>query len=99
MVLFIAQEDTRGKQVKPAIQGSAANSIPTFVDLVGYMHVMEGSGSPRGLLVTPVPSHVAKDRVGTFREKFGDENGIAVIGNPNIRAMLEDIANDPSLLL
>ena len=67
--------------MRPLLQGQLKNTLPYFVDAVGYLFVapVEGGGMQRTLQVAPSPYAVAKD--GTHKL---DPTGTGQVPNPNL---------------
>lgn len=73
----IAEED-RELKLKPYVQGQLGHTLPGFVDLIGFIEVMDDD--THLLRVRPKPGFIAKDRFHTFREgvvdiTYDDERG------------------------
>lgn len=76
-VVFIVgsrQNDKTGKQ-EPLLQGQLRDTVPYYIDLVGYLHkqpVAEVPGTyQRSLLIDNLPGFVAKDGTGRLVQAFG----------------------------
>lgn len=64
-VIILALTGTKNDRGRPLAQGALQDSLPGFVDLVGYMSTgqyPDGTGLYRTLLVQPYGEFVAKDR-------------------------------------
>lgn len=97
VVTFIAETAKRDDKWRPTMQGQIRDSLPYFMDVVGYLYrdpvpVLNGNGQPTGevnkimkMLISQdlVPSIEAGERV---QGLLGD-----VITEPNISKMLTDI--------
>lgn len=70
---------------RPLLQGQLRDSLPYYIDSVGYLYVTheDGVNLTRNLLVQPTPSIVAKD--GTNRL------GGPVVVNPNLTQLFEQL--------
>jgi hypothetical protein len=90
-VILIAQENTVDGKKTPMLSGATARTLPQFVDVIGYLFTNDGVN--RGLMVSAIGTHACKDRTNVFIERYSGDDGIAVIPNPNIRGMLEDLSN------
>jgi hypothetical protein len=86
-VVFVAGSQVKDGVTRPHLQGQLGNTLPYFVDAVGYLYLKQDEDGEiaRQLLVAPVGGYVAKDRTG----KFG-----TVIPNPNVADMLGLLRKD-----
>lgn len=77
-----------GKTV-PLLQGALKNTLPYYLDSVGFLYVTHDNGGPptRNLLVAPTQTIVAKD--GTNRL------GGPIIQNPDLSAMFTQLERTP----
>lgn len=64
-------EKRDGEEQRPALQGALRNSLPYFVDVVGFLRVeVAEEGLQRVMYVQPTPSFMAKDRTGRLGTAF-----------------------------
>jgi len=65
VVFTVGSKDVNGK-MRPLLQGQLANTLPYFVDTVGYLYTTmeENNQVTRNLLVQPTNNVVAKDGTG-----------------------------------
>lgn len=82
--------DDRGIQ-RPLLQGQLKNTLPYFVDLVGYLFVapIEGGGMQRTLQITPTPFAVAKDGTGKLNSA-----GTGQIPNPSLIDLYSQLGSE-----
>lgn len=72
-----------GKTV-PLLQGALQNTLPYYLDFVGYLYVVHENGTPqRNLLVQPTQTIVAKDGTGRL--------GGPIIPNPNLTELFNQL--------
>jgi hypothetical protein len=77
-----------GKTV-PLLQGALQNTLPYYLDAVGYLYVVHENGTPtRNLLVQPTPTIVAKDGTGRL--------GGPIIPNPNLTTLFNNLERNES---
>lgn len=76
--------DDRSKQ-RPMLQGQLKNTLPYFLDSVGYLYMapLEGGGQQRVLQVQPDAFAVAKDGTGKL--------GGPLIGDPNLTTLYNQL--------
>lgn len=92
-VIFTALTDDKKGKFRAAIQGGLSVSLPGFVDLIGYLGVVEvpeddgNARRVRRLLVAPHAQFEAGDRTGVFEPD-------RVIEEPNIESMIRAIAEE-----
>lgn len=92
-VTFTALTDDKKGKFRPAIQGGLSVSLPGFVDLIGYLGVVEiaeedgNARRVRRLLVSPHADYEAGDRTGVFEPS-------RVIEEPNITDMIQAISRE-----
>lgn len=86
-VVFVAGSQLKDGITRPHLQGQLGNTLPYFVDAVGYLYLQqdEDGNIVRKLLLQPVGGFSAKDRTGQFGQ---------VITNPNIADMLGLLRGD-----
>jgi AAA domain len=84
--LVAMTKETQEGVKKPYLQGALAQTIPYYVDVIGYLHgeVTEDGVFQQRLLVGPHPQFEAGDRTG----RLG-----TVVEEPNIQRMLDQIYN------
>lgn len=88
-VIFITQDTVIDGKHVPMISGGIKNTLAQFVDVIGYLFAQ---GDERGLLVTPTNTYGVKDRTNVFVTKYkNEENGLAVIPNPNLLNMIVEL--------
>lgn len=80
-VVFVAGSQVKDGITRPHLQGQLGNTLPYFVDAVGYLYLQQNEDGDivRNLLLQPVGGFTAKDRTGQFGTK---------ITNPNVASML-----------
>lgn len=80
-VVFIAGSQVKDGITRPHLQGQLGNTLPYFVDAVGYLYLSQNEDGDivRNLLLQPVGGFSAKDRTGKFGTK---------ITSPNVSDML-----------
>lgn len=72
-----------GKNI-PLLQGALKDTLPYYLDAVGYLYVTHDNGThQRNLIVQPTPTIVAKDGTGRL--------GGPVIVNPNLTEMFTQL--------
>lgn len=81
--------DDRNVQ-RPLLQGQLKNTLPYFVDVVGYLYMapVEGGGVVRTLQVAPSPYAVAKDGTGKL--------GGPAIAEPNLTDLYSRLESEVS---
>ncbi len=87
VVCFVAMtRETQEGVKKPYLQGALAQTLPYYVDVIGYLHgeVDENGEFSQRLLVGPHPQFEAGDRTG----RLG-----TVVEAPNVQQMLAQIYN------
>jgi len=87
VVCFVAMtRETQEGVKKPYLQGALAQTLPYYVDVIGYLHgeVDENGEFSQRLLVGPHPQFEAGDRTG----RLG-----TVVEAPNVQHMLAQIYN------
>lgn len=91
VVFTVGSRDQDGK-ARPILQGALRETVPYFVDTVGYMYtdiVPETGGIKRSMLISPTPFAVAKDNTNRLMAAYG-----AVIENPNLSTLYQYLATD-----
>lgn len=86
-VTFITATQEKNGLTRPLVQGQLALKLPYYVDVLGYLYVIQDPATgalSRCLLIQPVPPYDAKDRTHLLSQHHG-----AVITNPTIPEMLE----------
>ncbi len=85
-VVFIAGSQVKDGITRPHLQGQLGNTLPYFVDAVGYLYLAQNEDGEivRNLLVQPLGGFSAKDRTGKFGTKVTD---------PNVADMLSILRN------
>lgn len=88
-VVFVAGSQVKDGITRPHLQGQLGNTLPYFVDAVGYLYLQQNEDGDiiRKLLLQPVGGFSAKDRTG----KFG-----TVINNPDVANMLGVLREESS---
>lgn len=83
-VVFVAGSQVKDGVTRPHLQGQLGNTLPYFVDVVGYLYLAQNEDGDiqRKLLCAPVGGYSAKDRTG----KMG-----TVITDPNVADMLRTL--------
>jgi hypothetical protein len=91
-VVFIAMTREREGKMRPFVQGALATTLPYFVDICGYLNVVDvpnpddptqPSQKYRQLIVSPHALYEAGERV---QGKLGD-----VVWHPDVETMIETI--------
>lgn len=92
VVVFVTGSVQDGKNWRPLLQGALKDTVPYYIDLVGYyflnpMVTAEGAtvGFVRSLLVEKRPGFIAKDGTGKIVVAYPD----GVVPEPNITALVE----------
>lgn len=80
-VVFVAGSQVKDGTTRPHLQGQLGNTLPYFVDAVGYLYLSQNEDGDvvRNLLLQPLGGFAAKDRTGKFGTK---------ITSPNVADML-----------
>ena len=80
------RSDSKTGQMEPLLQGQLADTIPYYVDVVGYYHKQpQPDGSyVRALLVDEIPGYIAKDGTDRLVRTYGP-----IIQQPNIGQLFE----------
>lgn len=80
-VVFVAGSQVKDGVTRPHLQGQLGNTLPYFVDVVGYLYLKQNEDGDivRSLLTAPVGGFAAKDRTGQFG---------TVVNDPNVATML-----------
>ena len=86
-VVFVAGSQVKDGITRPHLQGQLGNTLPYFVDAVGYLYLQQDENGEiaRNLLLQPVGGFAAKDRTGKFGVK---------ISNPNVADMLAHLREE-----
>lgn len=75
-VVFIAGSQVKDGITRPHLQGQLGNTLPYFVDAVGYLYLSQNEDGDvvRNLLLQPLGGFAAKDRTGKFGTKLVSPN-------------------------
>ena len=80
------QNDAKKMIYQPALTGKLAKQIQGFMDVVGFMAVVNGGenvGEVRRMFVQPGPNYDAKNRFSNYKERYFD--------NPTIMSILKAV--------
>jgi hypothetical protein len=82
VVFLVGTVDAEGVR-RPLLQGQLRQTVPYYLDVVGYLYVTAGEDGSmqRGLLLHPQPNFVAKEGTGRL--------GGPVVLNPDLSQMVE----------
>lgn len=91
VVLLSGSKTVNGTE-KPLLEGQVSQQVPYFYDITGYLYVNQVADAngevkdQRNLLTTHMTGYDAGNRV-----HYSRDNGKAVIENPNISEILDDL--------